>query len=99
MLQLQLPFERSATMPSSRGSHHELQRGLPKSSFQLRLFAGLMLLPGIPASVLLWKQEIESGEKLERRQASAIVIDGNLRLDRSIHNNIANLEDLPKTHT
>jgi hypothetical protein len=59
-----------------------------------------MFPPDIEASVfLLWKQEIESGEKLERRQASAIVIDGNLRLDRSIHNNIANREDFAKADT
>jgi len=59
-----------------------------------------MFPPDIEASVfLLWKQEIESGEKLERRQASAIVIDGNLRLDRSVHDDVVNLEDFAKADT
>ena len=59
-----------------------------------------MFSPDIEASVfLLWKQEIESGEKLERRQASAIVIDGNLRFDRSVHDDVVNLEDFAKADT
>jgi hypothetical protein len=48
---------------------------------------------------LLWKQEIEAGKKLERWLTSPIVIDSKLRLDRSIHNDIVNLEDFAKADT
>jgi hypothetical protein len=44
-------------------------------------------------------QNVEVGEKLERRQANSIVIDSELRLDKSIHNGIAGFEHLSKTDT
>lgn len=48
---------------------------------------------------LLFKQELQAGEKLERWQTNSIVIDSELRLDKSIHNGIAGFEHLSKTDT
>ena len=48
---------------------------------------------------LLFKKELQAGEKLERWRANSIVIDGELRLDKSIHNGIAGFEHLSKTDT
>lgn len=39
------------------------------------------VLADMSASVLLWKQQIESREQLERWQTGPAVIDGSLRLD------------------
>src|SRR5258705_12496111 len=59
-----------------------------------------MFLSHIPASMcLLRKQQIKSGEKLERWLTSTIVIDSNLRLDRSVHDDVVNLEDFAKADT
>src|ERR1700722_1562948 len=48
---------------------------------------------------LLWKQEIQAPEKLERWQTSSIVINSKLRLKGSIHNDVVNLEDFAKADT
>lgn len=48
---------------------------------------------------LLFEQELQAGEKLERWQANSIVVDSELRLDKSIHDDMAGFEHLPKTDT
>jgi hypothetical protein len=56
--------------------------------------------PNVSASIcLLSKLEIQARENLERWQASSIVIDSKLWLDKNIHNGIASFEHVPKTDT
>ena len=49
--------------------------------------------------MLLWKQQKKSGVKLERWLTSNVVIDSKLRLDRSVHDDVVNLEDFAKADT
>ena len=58
-----------------------------------------MLLPAIPALVLFGKQKIKSGVKLERWQASAVVVESKLRLKRSVHDDVVDLEDFAEADT
>ena len=49
--------------------------------------------------MLLWKQQIKSGEKLERWLTSTVVIESKLRLERSVHDDVVDLEDFAKADT
>jgi hypothetical protein len=51
------------------------------------------------STLLLSKLEKQTGEKLERWQASPIVIDRELRLNKSVHIGIANCEHVAEAGT